>query len=638
MFELCKKLCLAAAWGAAAIGGEVVFEQDFNHVTADSSWYLPPGFRFDPAAGLSGTGALVYDKSDPNIYQLASWTVPLRADEKYSLSVMVRVSGVDREKFAGPVSRIIAVQFTNRGEFCGGAYTYGTLPEDEWQEVVLPEILPPTEFTQATVTFYLQGGVSGRIAWDNLVVERIGAVAPEIYDLAPSNLTIRADHAKLTFRIAAYGADNRVDDFELKASWPGGEAAVGPDANGDFTVAAAGLAEGLLPVATELIHRPTGAAVARQDFNYFVDFREYPPGAVYIDAHARTIVDGKPFLPVGMFGGGLDEAMCRRLSEAGANAVMPYFTCFARERIGDQFDLAEQYGLKALFCVIYQIEGNVDAIRRHREAEGIDNVLKAWVDEYKDHPALLGWFISDENPLDQIPRLRDMREMINARDPDHPVVTLTYIPRHFPAFARTGDVLAVDNYPITGRSSSLGLLPELVADGVRTMPAVWVVPQAMNWRVYRSDDSPENPFRFPTTMEMQSMALAAAVNGAKGFLFYNYDDIFRRGEAMQPGSAEADWQQVVPVLRLLRELEGYLLSLEPAPPAESSGDRVLARAWRDGGKTMLAIVSPGPGDCDAEVFLAGEAGLKSRFGLTENLGGGRYRFRGTGACSDILEE
>jgi hypothetical protein len=134
------------------------------------------------------------------------------------------------------------------------------------------------------------------------------------------------------------------------------------------------------------------------------------------------------------------------------------------------------------------------------------------------------------------------------------------------------------------------------------------------------------------------MVLSGAVNGAKGFLFYSYDSIFGRGEKKYPGSAEKNWDLLVPAVKLLKELAPFFLSTEPAPPVTVvKGNGCRARAWTRDGKIKVIITGDGPGDVDALIEVPDAPSLKSRYGLTRNLGGGKYAFTGRDICSDILE-
>lgn len=132
-----------------------------------------------------------------------------------------------------------------------------------------------------------------------------------------------------------------------------------------------------------------------------------------------------------------------------------------------RFDLAQKYGIKLFMNVMYQRPKGMAQAWPTMEFEGvkgIEPVLQAWARKLKDHPALLGYYVSDENPVEEVPYMRKVRELLNEADPDHFTVTLTYIGRHFPFFAETGDVLAVDTYPVeTGASRSMEGIPDLLS-------------------------------------------------------------------------------------------------------------------------------------------------------------------------------
>ena len=66
-----------------------------------------------------------------------------------------------------------------------------------------------------------------------------------------------------------------------------------------------------------------------------------------------------------------------------------------------------------------------------------------------------------------------------------------------------------------------------------------------------------------------------------------------------------------------------------------NGIKAGSLTWK--GKTKVLIVSLGPGKSSADIFVPGKPNLKSRFGKTVNLGGGRYRFTGLHVTSDVLE-
>jgi hypothetical protein len=55
------------------------------------------------------------------------------------------------------------------------------------------------------------------------------------------------------------------------------------------------------------------------------------------------------------------------------------------------------------------------------------------------------------------------------------------------------------------------------------------------------------------------------------------------------------------------------------------------------GKVKVLITGHGPGESEAEIIIHDAGALTSRFGITEPLGGGAYRFKGNDICSDLLE-
>lgn len=613
-----------------------VYEVDFNKHPFPGQWRLPEGFSYDSTGGESGSGALRYSKNIGDPYVIASHRIKVEPGAKYRLSMMARGEAIKNFEGKG----LFAVEYKKNGSHVSGNYYSmgkgGVLQDGVWKELVL-EVSPPEDFDVAAISFFLGKAVAGTIWYDNLRLEKTGAVPPDIFDFPPSNLTVRGSDAELAFRAVVY-QPIPLNELEMKITSGGVESRIRPDSNAYFRVSPRGLTPGKLPVTVELRRIADGQTLGSAEFNYFVTNAKASANASSVGTDGFTMVNGERFLPIGFYCRNINSEMLKRVSEAGANFIMPY--AIGREgNIAEKLDLAWKYHLRVLFNVMYQHENAKSKVVSHGAAQGIDEVLKAWVKEFRSHPALLGWYLSDENPRHEIPRLRQMREMINAIDPDHFTVTLTYRPIDFPAFINTGDVFATDPYPIeTVASRSMAHVHRLINGASALTPRVWMVPQAFNWGAYRKHENPAQPYRFPSEAEIRSMVLSGAVNGAKGFLFYSYDSIFGRGEKKYPGSAENNWDLLVPAVKLLKELAPFFLSTEPAPPVTVvKGNGCRARAWTRDGKIKVIITGDGPGDVDALIEVPDAPSLKSRYGLTRNLGGGKYAFTGRDICSDILE-
>ena len=265
------------------------------------------------------------------------------------------------------------------------------------------------------------------------------------------------------------------------------------------------------------------------------------------------------------------------------------------------------------------------------------------VDSIKREPNIIGWYVSDENPVDQLPEIRHLREVISENDPWHPTMTLTDKPMDFVHFAPTGDYLMHDSYPI-GDSVYKDSPRQSMAVSHRALdkvkeagtPFVWV-PQIFSW----NSSSAQRVPRYPTAKEVRSMALLGAIYDAKAYFFYSYHHIFYYSEKNDPGHSEEQWVNATVGAKLITSLAPYFLSREPAPATavkQLSGNAVLARSFVNEGKPLVIITADGPDECEAEITVNGVAGLKSRYGNTVETAPGVYRFKGLNIDSDILEK
>ena len=73
------------------------------------------------------------------------------------------------------------------------------------------------------------------------------------------------------------------------------------------------------------------------------------------------------------------------------------------------------------------------------------------VNEFKEHPNLLAWYINDEIPYFFNKYLRNRTLSIHQIDPNHPSFTVIFTPGETNPLMNTTDIMGLDNYPI-GRS------------------------------------------------------------------------------------------------------------------------------------------------------------------------------------------
>jgi len=98
------------------------------------------------------------------------------------------------------------------------------------------------------------------------------------------------------------------------------------------------------------------------------------------------------------------------------------------------------------------------------------------------------------------------------------------------------------------------------------------------------------------------------------------------------------WPDVLALTQMLHSLEPFIMSLETAPKAVVTNreGEAVAKTFAAKGKVAVLIASI-EGKTTAEVVVPGQPNLKSRHGVTKNLGGGRYLFEANGCEGDILE-
>ena len=273
--------------------------------------------------------------------------------------------------------------------------------------------------------------------------------------------------------------------------------------------------------------------------------------AVTLDKHQRLIVDGKPFMPIGIYAawqGSVKDKDLKRIADAGFNTVHLYGLAWHRGPGKHASDMAgiragvdqvHKYGLKLVASVKEQLHGwnhKVDNV------SGNIPVVKKLVSELKNHPAILVWYVSDEEARSRVPDIIKLREAVSAIDPDHPTWTLTCFYDDLAYYATSGDILGIDPYPIkaTHGPQSLRELQEALEAGAETGAPIWHVPQAFNWAIVDKtmNDETFRKTRFLTREEVRTAPLLGAIYGAKGFVFYAYYDIAEM-ERRAPDAANA---------------------------------------------------------------------------------------------------
>jgi hypothetical protein len=329
---------------------------------------------------------------------------------------------------------------------------------------------------------------------------------------------------------------------------------------------------------------------------YFERFAGKDPRRVHFDAMNRTIVDGKPFFPVGMYASAITDKEVDTLVSGGFNCVMPYRSFRLTDSV---LDRCREKGLMVIPNIKDTVHGERYTWKEVVDQQTGDAIAAEQVSRMKDHPAILAWYSCDESEPSAVPSLRERQRLLEELDPHHPTWTVLYqapiIRRYMGAF----DVIGTDPYPVT----DLGQYPNR-KDGMRRVTdwtrqtydgvfygnrPMWQVPQCFDWAIIRKTEAERlsAPSRAPTYDEVKNMAWQCLVGGANGLVFYAYHEL----EIMEKRTPfKQSFGIVSTVAKGIRKFERYFLGGR-SRELSTGDDEVVARMWTLADSRLIAVVN-----------------------------------------------
>lgn len=630
-------------------GGKLVLNETFD---TGFRYKLPAGCELRPIDGINGTTAL---KINGATNQKEIFTIPLDGlleNHLYEARVKVRSRNIK-----GKVSRqrnvIFGIEQLRKSDNRIVVCDYPVFQEDSAEYRKICVTFQPRPGNKVRFSFNAWRNWNGEVWYDDLEIRSVGRDVAALLRY-PSNLTIREKKRRIEIKCSDTIPQNA--SLLVRAEQNGKTVnhliCRNPE-NLIFTCELPALENGDAKITIKVLDEEKQVYLYQGVLNVRVDDQsKIPAYAVRIDRHGRTIVNGKPFMPFGVYGLFHDKDL-KRIADAGFNCAQIYasFTMHGNPKTGDpvkdirnRLDAFQRHNLKLLFSVNQQLPGYFQGAEEFAGGIGKLAAARRVAEIFGNHPALLGYYVSDEVSRSLVPEIVKLRETLAKADPWHPSWTLTYRMNDLPYYGISGDVIGVDPYPISAVPVK-PTLDRIVTDmkgALSTGLPVWVVPQIMNYGVYTHKKAEDFAgTRGPNEKEMRSMPLLCAIMGARGFIFYSYIAIFLHSERIMPGSSTTQWANVVAMAKTMRSLEDFILSIEPEIPirvkAKPEG-RVMARLFKnDAGDYALVIVALGPDKSEAVIELpSGVPVLKSEFKQTRHLGGNRYRFHADAIDSDVL--
>jgi len=331
--------------------------------------------------------------------------------------------------------------------------------------------------------------------------------------------------------------------------------------------------------ASEIVEaRITAAGGKKYSASCDVPVLTYKPNEVKTDRlTGGLIVDKRVFFPFGFFSLPEEEVV------RGFNMISPYQKILP-ETLGERkayMDRCAELGMKVHYNLLSVAGGGgvsskIESITEEEKRLRLIDEINA----FKDHPALLAWYISDEPNGYRIPPeyLEEVYLTIKETDPWHPVSMVFMAP--FLAsrrYAGAMDIVMADPYPVPDRSVVFaGNVAASLRREFEGKKPVWMVPQAFGggelWN------------REPTIQEIRSMTYQSVINGARGIQFF-----VREGLNLFPKSV-AMWNECGRMALEIAEMAPWLLSGEETITVTSdSPDIQVLSAMKNGQLLVLAV-------------------------------------------------
>ena len=625
---------------------------------------LRSGVSIENGCGRNQTSGLKYDRTLPDEYVIAYQNVVLQPGTSYRFGVWIKTEG----ELEGDGAALCMEHYDRNGSWRSTAHSSSRVTDaSHWQWIEGTLATPPEAEGELVYRFscYMMKGTTGLAFFDDAVVEEIAESGWLIAQTWPTHSVCPASDGKLKLSCLKAGDTGREIVYEElvclgRLSVDGGgvvERTAELNASGCVTVQFGKLAPGRGELEIIIADPQSRSFIGRQKWPVSIEARD--SAGVQIDEHGRTLVNGKPFMPIGLYCYDLQKEDLDCIADSAFNTVLPYGSLDLRfngssfthqAAIREVLDYCEQKGLKLIFALKDLLPAPVVAspVAEWNGIEGGDEIVKRVVESFGDHPAILAWYICDEADVNQLDTLVARRRLMNCLDPSRPSLAVFYQIESIPCYLPCSDILGLDPYPIARNAcNQMTVVEQAMNWGERCGMPLWTVPQIYNAGLYDPEVREGDTAKFyreytePTEHQMLAIVLREVIAGAKGFIFYSYFDL-RPGRGPDSKQFERRWPEVCRVASILKSLEPFILSTAagPAVTIEPRRGEVRARCLADqAGRHRLLVTGNGPGRSEALLELPEEFGsFQSTTGNTENLGGGRYRFAGENISCDWLIE
>lgn len=654
-------LLLLLAIPAATIISADEYVVNGNFEDGDKGWLMVPGSVVEDNVGFNGTGGLkVFRLSNDEPYLVNHQYVDVEPGTPYRLSAMVKAEGI------GPGETSIGLEYTDEnGKWIGGDYIAGPKGTSEWREVTT-SCQVPLNAAKSSVVVYIRKGSTGTAYFDVVSLRNFDE-PPRLQMVYPVQGVVRRGGCPIRFQAGLLGNTKGLEAFAGMRVRTTVKDALGEVVFSGEKALDGSSAEFMLPeleddevvISGELLDAEGNflANSAETRCKVVDEATAAPKGACYIDEYGRTIVDGEPFLPIGLYMSSIeDEEEIEMIFDSDYNCLMPYNI----HKTGfETLDKLDAHGVKVIFSLkdLYEIprtRTTFESIRKQLGMEGAapEDIVTHFVTKFREHPSILAWYNNDEIPLAHIEIPAARRQLINSLDPHHPVWGVLCVFMEAPFYGSTCDILGLDPYPIRDQAVSHQKVTVEAMDAAdKSGQPFWAVPQLFSWAVYQSKTFPETYGNWiePRPDQMRGITLLEALRGARGFIGYSFFDLKRPMDAKTYGEPKGTyeeflwhWNERKEIATMLKNISPWLLSKKGPERVQlelKSGDAQAAFFTRDDaeGKSLVIVASVGPENVDATLTLPADfPPMKSAYGHAKEVSPGVWHFSGNDIWGEIL--
>ena len=487
-------VCLASAldWSGYSLKKEKlppVTIVNGNFEKGAEGWRLTGEHEVVKGEGINLSHGLVIKRTDPKAYTLCFQRVEgCVPGQAYNISARVRCENVR----GGKMGATIGIEHTDKdGKYISLASSYHTGLDGtkDWTELSIRNHVIPKNAKNVGVFLFLDKNAIGKAVYDEV---NIWAAAPSwgIYypmttqGYLPAGIPLEA-------RITA--SDGSIPAANLKAavSFQGCEYVVSAIVNGKAVFPQASSWKGRGTLRIRVFDEQAKTIVAEQTSDLRIG-EDMP--TVCFDSMGRTLVNGKKFLPIGIFGNISNRRTVNIIHDAGFNTLLPCNTVhMGLENIRGYeghlaaMDYCQEKGMKVILCFRGVYSWGATWMKNGVLGEfDPDKIVENITTRLRTHPALLAYYTADEVSPVHIPDLTARYRQLHELDPQHPVYhvhSLGYNTNSFIPYGPACDVIGVDIYPFSNpEKSDISKMEEKLTEAKKSGLPQWFVPQAMNWR------------------------------------------------------------------------------------------------------------------------------------------------------------